>query len=850
MGEVYRAKDLRLGREFAIKILPSDRLGDETRRRRFVQEAQAASALNHPHIVTIHEIESAGDRDFIVMEYVRGRSLDTAIPRGGLRLSELLRIAIPVAEALAAAHARGIVHRDLKPANVMIGSDGAVKVLDFGLAKRIGREDGPDEHTLTRDADPALSLPGTITGTAAYMAPEQATGGTVDARSDIFSLGAMLYEMATGTRAFAGTSIADTLAAVIRAQPTPPSVVVPGLPRELERLMLRCLRKEPDRRYQTIRDVSLELQEIKEESDSGRLSASIPAPDRPRRGRLIPAVSVAVAAVFIAWMAKVTPAVPAQRLIPFTALNGLESTPTFSPDGEQVAFDWSGDKQDNDDIYLKLVGSSELRRLTTDASSDGAPAWSPDGREIAFFRFGRDTAALHAVSPLTGAERKISQLGSGAWFGLSWSPDGRWLATARGIEGQGGSLLLVPVQGGEPRTLVTTEFPRRAANPSFSPDGRTLAFRMCSGALRCSLDALALDAALRPAGAARTVASMLSQDFSWAAVWTRDGRSLIYESGRYLWRVSVMGDGAPERLELAGQGALSPALAAHRDRLAFVSQRNTITQHPLDTTHTSPPVLASSYWDIDVDFSHDGQRLVFSSSRAGEGQELWTARADGTGARQLTRGPGTWQGSPSFSPDSRQVAFDSLHEDGSWSLFVVDADGGVPRPLTTDSGDESMPVWSPDGRWIYYTSDQKKAGRNVWRIPAAGGRAEQVTTGGSGLRVRVSPDGHQLLYSPPAVAGNAPLLAIPAAGGAPRQVLPCVRSFSTSAVGVYYIDCGPGPDRDVHLIDAATTRDSVIGRTRDLPYGSSVLAVSPDGKSLLVPRGEWTRDLMLIENFR
>ena len=298
----------------------------------------------------------------------------------------------------------------------------------------------------------------------------------------------------------------------------------------------------------------------------------------------------------------------------------------------------------------------------------------------------------------------------------------------------------------------------------------------------------------------------------------RDGRSLIYESGRYLWRGSVAGDGAPERVELAGYRALSPALAAHRDRLAFVSQRNTITQHPLDTTYTSPPVLASSYWDINVSFSNDGQRLVFSSSRAGEGMEIWTASADGTGARQLTRGPGRWQGSPSFAPDSRQVAFDSRHEDGSFSIFVVDADGGMPRRLTTEAGDENRPVWSPDGRWIYYTSDQK-AGRNVWRIPAGGGRPEQLTTGGSGYQVRVSPDGRELLYSAQAEGGITPLLALPIAGGKPRRLLPCVRSFSTSAVGLYYIDCEPGPDRNVHVINAATTLDSVIGRTRETPYG-------------------------------
>src|SRR5437762_704848 len=196
MGEVYRARDTRLGREVAIKVLPAERLNDEHRRLRFVQEAQSASALNHPNIITIFEIESAGDVDFIVMEYVRGASLDTLIPRQGLRLNELLRTAIPVADALATAHARGIIHRDLKPDNVMVGSnDGVVKVLDFGLAKLVDDETAPEERTVTETRAAGLSAPGAIMGTAAYMAPEQATGGRVDARSDIFSFGAMLYEM-------------------------------------------------------------------------------------------------------------------------------------------------------------------------------------------------------------------------------------------------------------------------------------------------------------------------------------------------------------------------------------------------------------------------------------------------------------------------------------------------------------------------------------------------------------------------------------------------------------------------------------------------------------------------------
>jgi eukaryotic-like serine/threonine-protein kinase len=202
MGEVYRARDTRLGREVAIKVLPADLVSDANRRRRFVQEAQAASAINHPHIITIYEIESADGNDFIVMEYVRGKSLDALIPRQGMRLNEALRIAVAVADALVAAHARGIVHRDLKPANVIVGADGTVKVLDFGLAKLIGDADTLEEDSPTLTSPALVSAPGAIAGTAAYMAPEQARGGTVDARTDIFSFGAMLYEMVTGSRAF------------------------------------------------------------------------------------------------------------------------------------------------------------------------------------------------------------------------------------------------------------------------------------------------------------------------------------------------------------------------------------------------------------------------------------------------------------------------------------------------------------------------------------------------------------------------------------------------------------------------------------------------------------------------
>ncbi len=283
MGVVYKARDTRLNRTVAIKVLPADRVSDPERKRRFIQEARAASALNHPNIITLYDIGSESGIDFIVMEYVAGKTLDQRIPRKGMRLNEALKVAIQMADALAKAHSAGIIHRDLKPTNVMVTDDGLVKVLDFGLAKLTEVSDSNEGTTRTLQS---LTEEGMIIGTLSYMSPEQAEGKKVDARSDIFSFGAVLYEMTTGQRAFQGDSKMSTLAAILNKNPKSVIEINTALPRELGRIISHCLRKDPARRFQHMDDLKVELEELKEESDSGKL-AETPAAVRPARRRWV-----------------------------------------------------------------------------------------------------------------------------------------------------------------------------------------------------------------------------------------------------------------------------------------------------------------------------------------------------------------------------------------------------------------------------------------------------------------------------------------------------------------------------------------------------------------------------------
>ncbi len=442
MGVVYKARDTHLDRFVAVKVLPPERTSDPERKARFVREAKAASALQHPNIVHIYDISSEDGVDYIAMEYVAGKTLDQMIPSKGMRLSELLKIAIQITDALARAHSVGIVHRDLKPANVIVDEKGLVKVVDFGLAKLVEQEASEESHTAPMEA---ATKEGVIIGTVAYMSPEQAEGKKVDARSDIFSFGALLYEMSTGLRAFQGDSSLSTLAAVLHEEPKPISGSTSS---DFIKTITRCLRKDPDRRWQSMADLRVAVLELIEESNSN------PSPTSSQLVRQKPAILLwaASSALFVlmvaGWlfMKYSVPKLPPPNLVQISSYPGYELDPSFSPDGQQVAFCWNGDKEDNWDIYVKIVGETNALQLTRDPAAEYKPAWSPDGKKIAFRRYGPKKSDIWSVSPLGGEEHKISDLQTLGQ--ISWAPDGRWLTVAGGISyrnvGQERGLFLVP----------------------------------------------------------------------------------------------------------------------------------------------------------------------------------------------------------------------------------------------------------------------------------------------------------------------------------------------------------------------------------------------------------------------
>jgi Tol biopolymer transport system component len=789
MGEVYRARDTRLGREVAIKVLPESFLADPDRRARFDREARLLAALNHPNVAAVYGLEELGTGRSLVLELVDGETLAERLAAGPLRVRDALDVMRQIAEALQAAHRQGIVHRDLKPANVKITPAEKVKVLDFGLAKALAPETGSSDLSLSPTATRDATLQGVILGTAAYMSPEQARGKTLDERTDVWSFGCVFYETLTGRKAFDGETFSDVVAGILEREPDW-NALPAAVPAKVRDLLRRCLQKDRDRRLHAIADARIEIDEAIAASVDAT-SAYLPMVTAVGRRVSVPALAiVALASALFAGLGtwaflrrgtgEHRPALTS--VTPLTHDPGISEWPTWSPDGSLLAF--ASNRSGNFEIYVRRVEGGQEVNVTDDKGEDFQPAFSPSGDSVAFvstrssrsgmikigsafgFEFRTFGGDVWVAPALGGRARKLAANGNFP----AWNSDGRRVAFVSGRE-RHRSILEVPAEGGPPRTLLASgEAIREIIRVAYSPSGSWVSFESAPTGSETEIYLMSA----RGSSPNRLV---LGTGHAWDA-----SASRIYfltrdpTGGTRLLSADV--DEATGRLrgEPRTVGLMTGILrdlAVSRDgrRLALseVEGAMNLTRLPLAAGGGAPggpeeELSSGRVIDRYPVYSPDGTRIAFASDRLGPEQVWVMDLATRKSERIELAGRDLGVNLPTWTRDGRHLVVTRSFPNAAASMWIAAADGSEAREFLKDSTSGAGQTFSPDGKSLVYS--RPVAGvQQLYRLDVATHRSSELTTSpGDKLNATWSPDGSRIAYSSN-VTGTMQLWTIPSGGG-------------------------------------------------------------------------------------